>query len=552
MQASFLAFMLLSKHSVVHGQILKSDAPVSIESQIIEATKEQLTGNPDKAIEMFEKLRSEPEARSTVYYQLSRLYLSKSRLEDAINAISESVKADPTNKWTRVFQANLLESVGRYFGTAEAYEGLSQILPDQYSFYDLAALNYVKANQDEKALAVLDKAQNKFGLLPALVIKKSRILVHLGREKKAIDLITSSLRSYPVHEELLSALYDIYIAQANKKEAEKILLQLKTIDPLYTAGGKISQPAPNVGNPESIEQQIREGKTGLDEIIRSLIPFIEQNRSTDSARLKSIADLLIQKYPQEAKAWALRGDLSYYTEDLTEAVSDYEKSATLQNVPYSVWENMIVCLLNLSHWKKLEEKISQALDFYPNQPFLYFALAESQLQLSNTGEALTNAQHFKLMSKNNPFRQTEANLLLARIYSATGNFQQADLMWTECLNSEKNEAAVLENAVYQSARGQIVNKAKIEEIYNNKNLFKPFVLNRLAIIASNQNDWDLARKRIEECLQLKTGRNSDNYALAAKICLAQQQKENAIIYAQKAVDLSDDRNRYLQLLNKMK
>ena len=83
-------------------------------------------------------------------------------------------------------------------------------------------------------------------------------------------------------------------------------------------------------------------------------------------------------------------------------------------------------------------------------------------------------------------------------------------------------------------------------------MFKPFVLNRLAIIASNQNDWDLARKRIEECLQLKTGRNSDNYALAAKICLAQLQKETAIIYAQKAVDLSDDRNRYLQLLNQMK
>lgn len=525
---------------------------MSIESQIIEATKEQLTGNPDKAIEMFEKLRSEPEARSTVYYQLSRLYLSKSRLEDAINAISESVKADASNKWTRVFQANLMESVGRYYGTAEAYEGLSQIQPDQYSFYDLAALNYVKADQEEKALAVLDRAQNKFGLIPALVIKKSRILVHLGREKKAIDLITSSLRSYPVHEELLSALYEIYVAQSNKKEAEKILVQLKNIDPLYTGSGKISKPAAKVCNPESIEQQIREGKTGLDEIIRSLIPFIEQNRSSDSARLKSIADLLIQKYPQEARAWALRGDLSYYAEDLSEAFSDYEKSSSLQNVPYSVWENMIVCLLHLSQWKKLEEKISQALDFYPNQSFLYFALAESQLQMLNTEDALMNAQHFSLMSKNNASRQAEANLLLARIYSAIGNFEQADQIWAECLKSEKNEAAILENAVYRSARGQIVNQTKLEEIYSNQNLFQPFVLNRLAIVASNQKDWDLARKRIEECLQLKTGRNCDNYALAAKICLAQQQKETAKIYAQKAVDISDDKNRYLQLLNSMK
>ncbi|MBK8643959.1 MAG: hypothetical protein IPN15_17645 [Saprospiraceae bacterium] len=69
-----------------------------------------------------------------------------------------------------------MKKTARYEQVAGVYEELIIIEPQNYTFYDLAAINYLKSGKSEKALTILDKAQLKFGPMPPLVLKKAEIL----------------------------------------------------------------------------------------------------------------------------------------------------------------------------------------------------------------------------------------------------------------------------------------------------------------------------------------------------------------------------------------
>ncbi|MEO6190902.1 MAG: tetratricopeptide repeat protein [Saprospiraceae bacterium] len=546
---SFICFF--STISMLSAQVLTGQESSSLESQLIEASKQEIIGNPDKAIELLEKMRSNQEVKATVYYQLARLYLSKSRLEDAVNAINQSVLADPNNKWTRIFQANVFESVGRYNNTAESYDALSVIEPENYTMYDLAALNYVKADQTDKALAVFDRAQLKFGVMPKLCIKKSRILTSIHKEKKAIELLQASIKEYPKHDELYYELYQLYNTLKNNAEAELTLKQLKAINPFHPIFSyqQINQ------SPETdlskISNSIDQPNSNLDVIIQSLIPMIKTNDNSRINQLLEVSDKLIAKYPKDAKSWVLKADILFTYYDYLNAIAAYNKAIECSSVPYSVWENLIISMIQLNHWTSLIVKVNSALDFYPNQSFLFYALALAHLNKSELDDAETQAAQFALMRKNNPVRAQEANILMARILDAKGQFEKSEILWKQCLEVEDNDEAILEYCVSKSKNGKPFPQNKLEKAMLNKNLQASYITSTVARIAFNQKDFNKAKKIITDCLTIKGGQTPDNFELASKILKNLGDKDSSRAMLQKALELSDNKEYYNNLINNL-
>ena len=362
--------------------------------------------------------------------------------------------------------------------------------------YDLAALNYVKADQTDKALAVFDRAQLKFGVMPKLSIKKSRILTSTHKEKKAIELLLASIKEYPKHDELYYELYQLYTSLKNNAEAEKTIQQLKNLNPSHPifSSQRINQ------SPETdlskISHSIDQPNSNLDVIIQSLIPMIKTNDNSTINQLLVVSDKLVAKYPKDAKSWVLKADLLYASDDYLNAISAYNKAIECSSVPYSVWENLIISMMQLNHWTSLISKVNSALDFYPNQSFLFYALALSYLHKSELDEAETQANQFALMSKNNPVRAQEANILMARILDAKGQFEKSENLWKQCLEVENNDVAILEYCVAKSKNGKPIPQNKLEKAMLNKNLQASYITSSLARIAYYQKDFNKAKKKI--------------------------------------------------------
>ena len=294
----------------------KTTSQIELESKLIDAIKEEEIGNPEKAIVLLEKMRYEPEIKATVNYYLARLYEQSSRHEEALLAIQESVLADQGNKWFKVFKANLLEKTARYEQVAGVYEELIIIEPQNYTFYDLAAINYLKSGKSEKALTILDKAQLKFGPMPPLVLKKAEILKIQKKFKKATECLELSLKDYPNHKELYPSLIESYIAENRIQEKDSALVKLKSLDPNNPLVKLNSNNSPANMSGAELLKNINEQKISLDDAIKVLIPHLQKLADgTDSLQEQTLllpALRLTELYPKESKPAALVGDIYFH------------------------------------------------------------------------------------------------------------------------------------------------------------------------------------------------------------------------------------------------
>ncbi|MCC6816539.1 MAG: hypothetical protein IT267_09020 [Saprospiraceae bacterium] len=542
-------WLILAINKSATGQFINETVPMGIESQLIDAQKQELIGNYDKSIELLENMRTIPETRSAVYYQLSRLYKSKGKWEDALNAIQESVNADPNNKWTRVFQANLYEALGKYLLSAQSYEALIKIEPDNYTMYDLAALNYVKAEQISKAILILDHAQTKFGPLPKLAIQKSKLLTLNNKTKRAIEVLLLAHKEYPKNIDIIAELIQTNLEQSDLEEAEKftkLLQELSPNHPILTAR--------QTESPISIE--VASGPVNVDEItdpdplIKSLIPELKKLNPANKDRLLNTSEKLCLKFPKEPKCFVFKADILYGSDQFLEAAKAYQTATELGTVPYSVWENYLICLIKLTHWKTLEEKTNLALDYYPNQSFLYYGLALAQLNLKKFENSISQIQQFTIMSKNSPARIQEAAILMARVYDEQKKFEQADEFWKKAQLSESNtDLATIEQNYSLAKNGKSINQSRFSKAMNNPELSQEYVLSKKAGVAYFMKDYDKAQLLIIQCLNLSNGRNTDNFNLAYQIYLDSGDKVKAKEFLIKARDVSDDKTYYNHILN---
>ncbi len=534
----------------VKAQMITEIANASLESQLIEAQKYELMGNPEKSIELLEKMRSIPETKASVYYQLARLYKSKSRLDDAASAIQESVAADPNNKWTRVFQANLFESVGRYSMSAISYEALMKIEPDNYTMYDLAALHYLKADNINKSLEVLDQAQNKFGPLPKIALQKSRLLFHQNKGKKAIELLLLSHKEYPKNSDLVAELVKNYLEQSNPEKAAEYTRLLQSLNPNHpmlsakvSGDALVEKAAPTKINIDNVSDP--------DVIIKALIPELKNLNSGNSNQLVLISEKLSTKFPNDAKTHAFRADVLFGLERYMEASKSYLRAIEITTVPFTIWENFLVCLMKLTHWTSLEQKSNYALDYFPNQSFLYYTLALSQFNLKKYDDALVQIDQFALMSKNSVSRQQEANILKARILDETGKSDQSKVIWNIVTQVENADVAIIENCYSLAKRNKNYPNDQLDKAMKNADLSEDYLLSRKAGIQYYKKDYTNAIQSISQCLSKASGQNAENYELASMIYLAQGDKVNAKLMLSKAVEISDNPKNYNHQLNRL-
>ncbi|MEP7196720.1 MAG: hypothetical protein ABI851_09375 [Saprospiraceae bacterium] len=522
-----------------------------MESQLIEASKQELIGNINKSIELLEKMRSIPETKASVYYQLARLYYSKSRIEDAINAINESVLADPLNKWTFVYQANIYESLGKYFNTANSYEALIKIEPENYTMYDLAALNYCKSEHTEKALEILELAQKKFGPIPKVCLQKSKILFTLNKTQKAIDIIQLSLKEYAQNTDLLEELYHLYTIQSNLVEANKVLSRLHEINSSHRLFKNQAITSNSGSNLERINIELNKVNINLDEVLKLLIPELSNMDSSNSLKLFEIGTRLTNKFPRDPKVWALQGDLYFGMDQFFEAIQAYKNSVELSTVPYSVWENYIISLMNMNHWITLEKELNEVLDYYPNQGFLYYALGLAQFNNNDLQNAFNSIQQFSLMSKNYPARLLEADILTAKILDAQGKDNLSEDLWNKCLEADRNDVAIIEYCLFRAKKGKSFPTDKLLKINQSNKLQNTYLLAKNAAINYYLKDYNKAQKFIEESLRSSSGQNPENFELASWIYAEigdQLSSKNMLI---KALEKSDNKTYFSNLLNKL-
>lgn len=534
----------------------KTTSQIELESKLTDAIKEEEIGNPEKAIVLLEKMRYEPEIKATVNYYLARLYEQSSRHEEALLAIQESVLADQGNKWFKVFKANLLEKTARYEQVAGVYEELIIIEPQNYTFYDLAAINYLKSGKSEKALTILDKAQLKFGPMPPLVLKKAEILKIQKKFKKATECLELSLKDYPNHKELYPSLIESYIAENRIQEKDSALVKLKSLDPNNPLVKLNSNNSPANMSGAELLKNINEQKISLDDAIKVLIPHLQKLADgTDSLQEQTLllpALRLTELYPKESKPAALVGDIYFHNNNLLKATEWYKKSVNQGSVPYPVWDNLIFGLLQLGHWNNLEKYANLALDQFPNNSYPYYALSMAQYHGNKLDESLGNAEHFLLINRKNEINKSLAHVILAKINLALKDEAKANFHW-EAMRQINNQASggELEYLVYCQKYGKKYSSDELDKAVSNETVPQYFRSYKLAEIQYLKKDYPAALTSINNALVFPQAHIPEILEFASRVFIAANNQTAAKKMLSEAAELSEDKAKYNELIQKI-
>ena len=187
-----------------------------------------LEGDSARAKAWFKKVLEIDSTHSPSLYELASL----TALDQPEEALQYSLKAnaiDTTNTWYKMQLGRLLIATQRYDSALTLYDQLIRMNPNDPDNYRLKALLYDQLGQPEKALEVLETAENRFGIIELLASHKVQLLLNTQQFDRAMAEARMLVETFPYNEDNYVVLAELYammnmnnLAQENYDKALSI------------------------------------------------------------------------------------------------------------------------------------------------------------------------------------------------------------------------------------------------------------------------------------------------------------------------------------------
>ena len=187
-----------------------------------------LEGDSARAKAWFKKVLEIDSTHSPSLYELASL----TALDQPEEALQYSLKAnaiDTTNTWYKMQLGRLLIATQHYDSALTLYDQLIRMNPNDPDNYRLKALLYDQLGQPEKALEMLETAENRFGIIELLASHKLQLLLNTQQFDRAMAEARMLVETFPYNEDNYVVLAELYammnmnnLAQENYDKALSI------------------------------------------------------------------------------------------------------------------------------------------------------------------------------------------------------------------------------------------------------------------------------------------------------------------------------------------
>lgn len=400
--------LLVAQNTIGGVKTTIPEAEVKRQSQFLIAERERLLNHFDKALELYKKFTYDNPQNDAGWYGLSRTYTSLRDLPNAIEAINKAVTIAPDNQWYSIYQADLLENVGRLPDAIVVYESLVKRFPKITEFYEKLAYLHLQNEDPKRALKVLDKWEELVGVTEEIAFKKHVIFVGLGDIKKAAAEYKKLSDAYPremKYRQELARYYQEIGDNVNARATYQEILRISPNDPVARMALAGKEENSDVARVAAMRPLFDDPKVPIDEKVKAMMPFLQKMMNGNNAELtQSLLDLgaLLEKnHPEDAKAWSLSGDLFYQADRPAEALDRYRKCIKLNPTVFAVWDNTLTLLAAQKNYDEMLSTAEKAMDAFPNQPKSYYYYGVAANLKGRSDDAISQLEQGLLMTTSN-------------------------------------------------------------------------------------------------------------------------------------------------------
>ena len=300
------------------------------------AVKEKLTGNPEKAAELFASCLRTDSKNHAAMYELASIYNDAKKYNDAVFFAKSAYELNPQNEWYGLLLADTYSKTGKYADASVIYQKLVKDHPDQLQFYFSQAEAYLYQNKIQEAIKTYDAVEQKIGVSRDLIMQKQRLYLKLGKVNDAAAELEKLIKSEPNNLEYYSILVELYQVNNFPDKASETIKRMQAIDPenpnvalslaeFYRSKGQKEESFEQLKKAFKSNQLESEAKI---RILTSYLPLVTEHADMLDQAL-SLSKELSESHPNEANPQAVYGDFLTIAKRYEEARPQYRSTIAL-------------------------------------------------------------------------------------------------------------------------------------------------------------------------------------------------------------------------------
>ena len=507
-----------ARHSKKHGADDKSLIEAENTGMLIDAKKESIIGNTEKAIQLFTAYTQRYPDDPAGKFELARLLAAREKYDEAYDLMQDAIRLDPENKYFQIFYAEVCQLNKKEKEAVSVYETLVKKYPAELDYYFQLAALYLTVGEEKKAAETYDVIEEKAGENEDISLQKEKIYLHLGDVDKAEKELQGLVAAFPDDSRYLSMLAEFYMGNNQQAKALELYKKIAETDPgnpyIHMS---LADYYRKTGNKEKAFEELKLGfanpNLDVDTKVTILLSFYTINQIYDQLKEQAfeLSRILINTHPDNPKAWSIYGDLLSQDKQYAQAKDAFLKVITLDSSKYVVWEELLRLELQLSDYQALYDHGKKAIELFPEQSVVYLFTGLGAMQLKKYEEAVHILDLGVRMVVNNDDLIAQFYMYMGDCWHSLKNTTESDQAYEKSLKAKDSNPFVLNNyAYYLSLRGKDLDKAeKMSKKAVELDTANPSFEDTYGWVLYKLGKTSEAKKWIEKALEDKDGPSSD-------------------------------------------
>jgi len=451
----------------VRGTLI-STTERTTQQQFVDGCRYRMLGDSTKALTMFNAvLKANPE-NDAALYEIAGLYTDQKQYDQALQYLLPAIKINGDNKWYRILAADIYEAQGKFEQGAEQLKALSQLFPDDADYlYDYAY--FLVRNEDyDKALDAYNRIEKKAGVTEEISVAKKDIYLKLNKPDKAVEEIKKLKDAYPDEPSYQAMLVDLYMENGMQDKAIGAIEDLSKVDN-NNAQAQLALAEYNLKNGnwekayDALKVVFADNRLDIDFKVKVLVgyfPMLPNNPARQTEAI-SLGEILTKAHPDEAKAWALYGDVLSQCDKNKEALEAYMHATRLDDSKFAVWQQVLFLESALDMKDSLLVTSQNVLGLFPDQPLAHYYSGVAKVQAKQCEAAIRSFKNVLDMGSDDKDLLSQVFASIGDCYHELQRFTAADSAYDMSLNLDPQNVYTLNNyAYYLAQRGTDLDKAE--------------------------------------------------------------------------------------------
>jgi tetratricopeptide (TPR) repeat protein len=528
---------------------LDKSAQQKLERLFLEAEKAKVTEDWDAAIKNYEEVIVTDPGNSNAHFQLSQIYYNQGKLTESENEALAAVKIDGNNKWYYEMLANVYMNGGKPKEAVETFKELIKKFPNNAEYYLNLGFLQSKLGQFDAAVKTYEQFEKNFGVDENVIMEKKNLFLRLNKFNEAISEVEKLVEAFPGDVDYLHMEAELYRANRMKEQATVVYKKILAIEPdnadaLLAMAEMGIQSGDTKQSIESIKKIFENPKVEVDTKIKILYPYLQywEIQKDNKQDAFDLAELLTATHPDDAKGFAIKGDLYYLDSQNDKALESYQRGLELNKDVFQVWQQVMVIYNIKRDWVSLQKISSEAMELFPNQAMVYLFKGTAEQQNKELEKAVKSYLKGEKMAADNDKLRGQFWANLGDAYHSLNKLTESDTAYDRSLKLDPENAYVLNNySYYLSLRKVNLEKAKQMSAYSNKlDPGNSSFLDTYAWILFQLNDFARAKEWQEKAMKADEGQSGTILEHYGDILFKLGNNEEAIKYWKQAKEKGTD------------